>query len=304
MKTPTEKNQATKSRGGPASLIGKAISSKNALKEGATAKHFINEEEKEQFEDICSNLKKTYPSSNFLVNMQIKRLARLYILLERINNIIDARFVLSRSDSKSLDSLQKRLDINESEMSVLSKMYLGEINEEDLNQFAEKKAFKELPLIALQRKFISQQEYLDKTPEFCRFLYEEATEKKLSIKEYIDLVSESNIKKDKGIPSSIKIIFVDPKDKIKKEQKEENILENSILNTSLDDLQRVSDWFGGEYARTFKTLTKFENFMDLYSTEKESSAPDFDELDKLMRYQTALQRQVSTSIGELLALTK
>jgi hypothetical protein len=44
--------------------------------------------------------------------------------------------------------------------------------------------------------------------------------------------------------------------------------------------------------------------MDLYSTEKESSAPDFDELDKLVRYQTALQRQVSTSIGELLALTK
>ena len=139
-----------------------------------------------------------------------------------------------------------------------------------------------------KKKFISQQDYLDKTPEFCKFLYEEATEKKLSIKEYIDLISESNIKKDK----------------IKKEQKEENTLENSILNTSLDDLQRISDWFGGEFARTFKTLTKFENFMDLYSTEKESSAPDFDELDKLMRYQTALQRQVSTSIGELLALTK
>jgi hypothetical protein len=88
------------------------------------------------------------------------------------------------------------------------------------------------------------------------------------------------------------------------DKKERESLETSILNTSFNDLQRVSDWFGGEYARTFKTLTKFENFMDLYSTEKESSAPDFDELDKLMRYQTALQRQASTSIGELLALTK
>ena len=303
MKTPTEKNQATKSRGGPASLIGKAISSKNALKEGATARHFINDEEKEQFEDICSNLKKIYPSSNYLASMQIKRLARLYILLERINNIIDARFVLSRSDSKSLDSLQKRLDINESEMSVLSKMYLGEINEEDLNQFAEKKAFKELPLIALQKKFISQQEYLDKTPEFCKFIYEEADRKNLTITEFINTVAKKKIGAKINSPAEPQIVIYKWKDDAE-DRKERESLETSILNTSFDDLQRVSDWFAGEYARTFKTLTKFENFMDLYSTEKESSAPDFDELDKLMRYQTALQRQVSTSIGELLALTK
>ena len=90
----------------------------------------------------------------------------------------------------------------------------------------------------------------------------------------------------------------------KQNKKERESLETSILNTSFDNLQRVSDWFGSEYARTFKKLTKFENFMDLYSTEKESSAPNFDDLDKLMGYQTALQRQISTSIGELLALTK
>jgi hypothetical protein len=33
-------------------------------------------------------------------------------------------------------------------------------------------------------------------------------------------------------------------------------------------------------------------------------AHDLDELDKLMRYQTTLQRQLSTITGELLALTK
>ena len=32
--------------------------------------------------------------------------------------------------------------------------------------------------------------------------------------------------------------------------------------------------------------------------------PDLDQLDRLMRYQTTLQRQLSTTIGELIALTK
>lgn len=42
----------------------------------------------------------------------------------------------------------------------------------------------------------------------------------------------------------------------------------------------------------------FQKLMNFLNT------PDLDELDRLMRYQTTLQRQLSTAIGELLALTK
>jgi len=37
---------------------------------------------------------------------------------------------------------------------------------------------------------------------------------------------------------------------------------------------------------------------------RKGDAPNIDILDKLMRYQTTLQRQLSTAIGELLALSK
>lgn len=37
---------------------------------------------------------------------------------------------------------------------------------------------------------------------------------------------------------------------------------------------------------------------------EQSVLPDLDRLDKLMRYQTTVNRQLSTAIGELLAMTK
>jgi hypothetical protein len=46
------------------------------------------------------------------------------------------------------------------------------------------------------------------------------------------------------------------------------------------------------------------DFKKLLPSEEESIMPDLDQTDRLMRYQTTLQRQLSTSIGELLALTK
>ena len=51
-------------------------------------------------------------------------------------------------------------------------------------------------------------------------------------------------------------------------------------------------------------LKKLEDFDRLLPVEEQATTPDLDQLDKLMRYQTTLQRQLSTTIGELLAIKK
>lgn len=189
-------------------------------------------------------------------------------------------------------------------MSVLSKMLLGEISKEELNSFAEKEVFSELPYLALHKKFKNQQEYLDKTPEFCKFLYEEANERKLGIKKYIAQLTRNKKIVNQSQITGIEITFVNPGDVLKEKEQSNNSLQDSILNTSLDELRDAAEWLSDEYTKIFKILAKFENFMDLLSIEKESSTPNLDDLDKLMRYQTTLQRQLSTITGELLALTK
>jgi hypothetical protein len=64
------------SNGGPVTEHGKLISSKNALKHGATSKHFINENEVHEYEQLLSKLQKTYSSDNPLVSMQLERIAK------------------------------------------------------------------------------------------------------------------------------------------------------------------------------------------------------------------------------------
>ena len=49
---------------------------------------------------------------------------------------------------------------------------------------------------------------------------------------------------------------------------------------------------------------KIADFRKLGPIEEQATTPDLDQLDRLMRHQTAIQRQLSTAIGELLALTK
>lgn len=49
---------------------------------------------------------------------------------------------------------------------------------------------------------------------------------------------------------------------------------------------------------------KIADFRKLGPIAEQATTPDLDQLDRLMRYQTTIQKQLSTAIGELLALTK
>lgn len=81
---------------GPITKAGKSASSKNAIKHGATSTKMINDNEKSRYESLLSALNNQYKSANPLVQLQITRIARLTIQLERIQNVIDATFKKSR----------------------------------------------------------------------------------------------------------------------------------------------------------------------------------------------------------------
>ncbi len=104
----------------------------------------------------------------------------------------------------------------------------------------------------------------------------------------------------------IEIEFVSQKLVGVNDKNKENILDmkEAILKTSLSTLQTAAIWFAGSYYRHYATLMKLAEFTDLLPTEREGALPDLNMLDKLMRYQTTLQRQLSTSIGELLQLIR
>jgi len=298
-----KRDSMNKKKGGPLTQEGKAIASKNALKHGGTSSKFLTDQEKTQYETFLNDLKNYYESDNPLVKAQIQRIARLQIQLERIQNTIDAQFKLSRNTSQHMDSLQAKLKLTEDQMSLVAKIYTQSLEVDDLKETLSEEVSVELNALVTSKKLNSQEDYLDKTPTFCNYLFEESRKKNISIEDFINqsIPKQTNQKGINLNPPNIKIVFVGVNDK-----SEENILDmkEAILKTSLSRLQNAAIWFAGAYYRHYATLTKLTEFTDLLPTERESAIPNLDMLDKLMRYQTTLQRQLSTAIGELLALSK
>ena len=87
---------------GPVTLPGNRISSKNALKHGATSPKLINEAEQEHYQNLLKSLRKKYATDNPLIELQLARIARVNIQLERIQNTIDALFEKSRALNVSI----------------------------------------------------------------------------------------------------------------------------------------------------------------------------------------------------------
>ena len=122
-----EKRMANK-KIGPVTIPGKKISSKNALKHGATSPKLINDEEQTRYESLLRDLSKEYSSSSPLIGLQIERIARIAIQLERIQNVIDATFKRSRAQSNIHQNLMNSLKMDEDQrISVLtSKLFSTE----------------------------------------------------------------------------------------------------------------------------------------------------------------------------------
>ena len=184
MPKPKEQIEAIKNYIGPKISEGKAISAMNSLKHGGTAKHLINEEEKNRYKTLVNELKLHYTSNNPLVQMQIERIARTSIQLERIQNTIDASFKKARAKSSIVDNLMKALQMTPAEESIAAKNIMG-IPVEDLIVNEERLSIAlDLADIHLNKPETSQ-EFLERLPSLCAYLYGEAKLKKLDVSNYI-----------------------------------------------------------------------------------------------------------------------
>ena len=283
---------------GPVTIPGKKVSSKNAIKHGATAKGFINEQEKDRFEELLSDLSNHYESSNPLIKLQLERIARVTIQLERIQNTIDALFEKSRAQSHLESNLMEYLEINP-ELRIKALLKKAGVPESTFD--AEDEISKEVIASKLSPP-LNQQAFLDKATRLSTQLYQRARSKNKTVEDYI--VEKTRVDANSGIPDVIRVIYVDHDDVKREKDAGFQSLVDSILETSISNLKKAIDWKFSEIQSRETELQKLEDFERLLPIEEHATTPDLDKLDKLMRYQTTLQRQLSTTIGELISLNR
>ena len=131
-------------------------------------------------------LNEAYPSQNPLIRLQLERIVRLNIQLERVKNTIDAQFQISRATSNIYDALLKTLDIDQKTASLIADAIFGIKNTDEFLEELKFEVSIGLRSLYPRNRPTSHQEFLEKTSVFCEYLLHEAGKKKLSVKDYID----------------------------------------------------------------------------------------------------------------------
>jgi hypothetical protein len=248
------------------------------------------------------HLKEAYPNQNPLIRMQLERIAKLNIQLERIQNTIDAQFQISRATSSIYDALLKTLDIDQKTASLIADVMFGMASSDEFLGELRFEVSMELRSLYPPNRPTSHQEFLDKTPNLCQYLHHEADEQNLSVKDYIDqkIPRHKEDNPNHFAPGlNIKFIFLDERLVVS-----EQTLDEAIRQVDLSELKRAAEWYSNEISHFIRRNQKVSDFQKLLEINEFSTTPDLDQLDRLMCYQTTLQRQLSTAIGELLALKK
>ena len=282
---------------GPKTAEGKAIVRRNPIKTGATTQQLINADEATSFKEIVNDLKKAYPSKNPLIKMQIDRIAKIKIQLDRIHGLIDQAFDEANLPNNIAERLMDILQLDENQRNKLI-----EDGKHDSSTPIDIKKI-EVAQALIKSNYLeckTHEELLNRCHDFCEYLYNQAIANETNLSTYVKYLSSTPSSQNQ-LASSIAMKI----QKILERQGASNeklSLEEAVSAIPLESLLHVASKVVSYSSAISDTDLKILMYRALESSHTIPAQPNFDTLNNLYRYQTTLQKQLSTTMGELLAL--
>ena len=306
MKKPQAK---PKRAGGPNTQKGKLVSSQNALKTGLTTKQLLNEQEFARFNQLKTDLNNYYSGTNPLIQLQIEKITRMQIQLERIQNAIDASFRTSEQNSTSKahkkKSSEPNLQLLRTELKILLQLIdIGILNKIQNEFFS--KIFTDL--VNENAKEADAEEWSEGVQSISSqtllgaYLLVEAKNFHQSPKDYIQekLKAITNARSRKEMYEDIDLELLAKAIDLKNSKS----TAESIETDNYYERKQLESWFEIEMSKVPEYIRQIKNSIEQKNNPFQIIMPDYDNLDRLMRYQTTLTRQLSTAMGELIILAK
>ena len=282
---------------GPVTAPGKETSSKNALKHGATSPKLINEAEQERYKNLLVSLSKYYPSDNPLIELQLVRIAKITIQLERIQNVIDASFKKSRTRANTAAKVMETFSQQNSQVEEMAGRLFDAKNSSDL----EKTRAIAFELINAKeiKEIESIEGFVETLPLLSAYFEEKEKTEKKSTKELLisEVANFSDIHKQ--YCNAIR-----ENDEIEKILDTSSVKSLAVKDPKLGLLKMFALWHSKLLKDFFVGPEAGLSVQESIYLEEEAMLPDAQEMDRLMRYQTTLQRQLSSAVGELIAIRK
>lgn len=291
---------------GPKSIPGKLISAKNATKDGITSKGLLNIDEQARYESFVSDLRKQYSHNNPLITLQIDRIAKIYIQLERVQRVMDALFEQSKNSHEISKTVANQigLDVVDQINISLSKA----MTTSNGKRLGDRLLLIDPPDILKENHFnhlseITDEDILENCPSLAHHLYEECQKKsRMHINHYLQEMIANAPTESSKIRENFHHL-------IERLQTYEQLpMRPEIISfmAPVDGktLKRFYNWYVGAFEEVVSRDEKYARYQAQLPIAQLTAMPNPEQMDRLMRYQTSLQRQLSTCIGELITLQK
>ena len=280
---------------GPRTAAGKKIASLNATRHGLTAKNWLNEQEQERYQSLLDALTEEYEPQTPTENLLVERVANIATRLSRFQSVENSLFALAREKAADFENVMNSFELDQESASRVAAISLGILDaSNDINNelFAELLSIKDLDNIS---GYGYVREHL---PEIRKALFRDcrkahldisdliggrASGRKQNLAEFLQVISIANARSAKTTPV-----------------KTDDELDESGFKVSAAD---IVDYIRGQYDIMRRRLTINKVAVDQERRTElliSSAMPNSDEMDRLMRYQTNLDRQLSKAWGELL----
>jgi hypothetical protein len=286
-----------KNSNGPKTDEGKAISSRNSVTHGLTARRWLDANEQSLYDETVKNLIVDFDPQTYIEKMLITKMAECSVRLVRIQKVEDAMFDLASDEAGNLLEAVKSID-NNSDRLIPAVQDTISVNWEFNILFYAKKIQMLIEIDNQKLDKISNWSYVESNMSFnSDYICETSIERNIAIQDFI--AREAN-------------------------QRDFIVLQTTLFgrdgSNKKDSTLTIDEIFKGTHEISSTSLQKyFKNLKirlvdDLQvqtvlrdSTErsqqlKDAAMPDTQKLHLVQRYRTADERQFSKTLKELIRL--
>jgi len=289
----------TKYIGGPKSAETKAISSRNSITHGLTARQWINDNEQSLFDESVKELMVDFDPQSYTEKILIKTMATCIVRLMRIQQAENAQFDLASSEAEHIAEAIKSLDndnnVDSRLIDAVDAARLGNPTYSALALVDKVNLIDEIDFQNLSN--VSGWGYVEKHMPISKDYII-----KKCLDEGIDLYSFIVRETDSSTDLNLRVGFMEGDNPFdNKSLSKAWIIQdsNKIQSTSL---QRYLEQLSRNLGSDIHVQMIFNRLDKRLQQIKEAAIPDSNKLSLIQRYRTADERLFSKSLGELIAL--
>ena len=286
-----------KHSGGPKTDKGKAISSRNSLTHGLTARNWLDANEQSLYDETVNNLIVDFDPQTSIEKVLISKLAECTVRLMRIQQVENAMFELASSEAEHIvEAIKSLSNDHKLDSRLIDAMATARLGYPTYNPNIVIDKINLMDEIDFQNlSDVSGWGYVEKYMPMAK----DHIIKKC-FEEGLDLYSFMLRETDKSNNLKIKFIGIDvSSDNETLSNAEITKDSNKVQSTSL---QRYLEQLSRNLGSDIQAQIILNNVEKRSQQVKDAAIPDTQKLSLIQRYRTADERQFSKTLGELLKL--